>query len=294
MTDTTLGVPGDVEPDAGLLGPRSVTWQLHADPAMWLGGIRSLFLQALHPRAVAGIVQNSNFQEDPLGRLVRTANFVGLSTYGPRDQVLAAAAKIRGIHRSLRATDPRTGERFHIDDPELLLWVHCAETGSFLDVVRRAGYPLTDAQADRYLDEQRHTAALVGLQADEVPGSRAELAAYFDAMRPELARTNESDIIYRFLHWPPVPTVLRAGLPAYSTLVAHLAYSLLPNWARKLYGWPGYPGPAATVMLRTFRLGALGVPKTLLHWGNPQPHALHAVQRLGRTATPSVRRLPPA
>jgi uncharacterized protein (DUF2236 family) len=298
MSSSTFGVPAGATPDAtatpdpGLLGPNSVTWQLHADPAMWLGGISSLFLQALHPRAVAAIVQNSNFQQDPLGRLVRTANFVGVSTYGPRPQVLAAAEKVRRIHRSLRATDPRTGERFHVDDPELLLWVHCAEVWSFLSVVRRAGYPLTDAQADRYLDEQRQTATLVGLHADEVPGSRAEMTDYFDAIRPELARTDESDIIYRFLRRPPVPTVLWPGLPVYTTLIAHLAYSLLPGWATRLHGRPAYPAPAATVMLRTFRLGALSVP-TALRWGNPEPYALQAIKRLGRAATPSVRRLPP-
>ena len=91
--------------DRGLLGPDSVTWNMHADPAMWVAGITSLYLQALHPRAVAGVVQNSNFQQDPLGRLARTANFVGLSTYGPQDQVAEAAARVRTIHRSLRATD---------------------------------------------------------------------------------------------------------------------------------------------------------------------------------------------
>jgi uncharacterized protein (DUF2236 family) len=278
-------------PDPGMVGPDSVTWQLHADPAMWLAGISSLYLQALHPLAVAGVVQNSNFQEDPFGRLVRTANFVGLSTYGPRADVSDAAAGVRRIHRTLRGTDPRTGARFRIDEPELLLWVHCAETWSFLTVLRRAGFPLTDAQADRYLDEQRQTATLVGLRADEVPGSRATMTRYFADIRPELARTDESDIIYRFLHRPPVPVALRPGRPAYTTLIGHLAYSVLPGWARRLHGRAGYPDQVATLMLRTFRRAALGVP-TRLRWGKPEPYALDAIERLGRSATPSVRRLP--
>jgi uncharacterized protein (DUF2236 family) len=77
------------EADPGLVGPNSVTWQLHADPAMWLAGIASLFLQSLHPLAAAGVVQNSNFREDPLGRLMRTAKFVAMSTYAPLDEVHA-------------------------------------------------------------------------------------------------------------------------------------------------------------------------------------------------------------
>jgi len=281
----------DTVPDAGLVGPDSVTWQLHADPTMWVAGISSLFLQALHPRAVAGVVQNSNFQTDPLGRLVRTANFVGLSTYGTRPEVNERAAHVRAVHRSLRGTDPRTGNRFRVDEPDLLLWVHCAETWSFLQVLRRAGYPLTDRQADRYLDEQRTAATLVGLQADEVPGSRAAMREYFDAIRPELGRTAESDVIYRFLHAPPVPSALRPGIPVYSALIGHLAYSVLPNWAIRLHGRPGYPTPLATTMLRTFRLAGLTVP-TQIRWGKPEPYALRAIQRLGRSARPSIRRLP--
>lgn len=42
-------------PDPGLFGPRSVTWQMHGDPMMWIAGIRALYLQALHPRAVRGV-----------------------------------------------------------------------------------------------------------------------------------------------------------------------------------------------------------------------------------------------
>lgn len=281
----------DAPPDAGLAGPDSVTWQLHADPAMWVAGISSLYLQALHPRAVAGVVQNSNFQSDPLGRLVRTANFVSLSTYGTTAEITAAAAHVRRVHRGLRGTDPRTGRRFRIDEPDLLLWVHCAETWSFLQVLRRAGYPLTDRQADRYLDEQRRAATLVGLSADEVPGSRATMREYFAAIRPELRRTAESDVIYRFLHRPPITGPLRAGLPVYSALVGHLAYSVLPDWAIRRHGHPAYAGPAATALLRTLRAAALTVP-TRIRWGKPEPYALRAIARLGPAATPSVRRLP--
>ena len=277
--------------DRGLLGPDSVTWNMHADPSMWVAGITSLYLQSLHPRAVAGVVQNSNFQQDPLGRLARTANFVGLSTYGPKDQVAEAAAKVRTIHRSLRATDQRTGQQFRIDDPELLRWVHCAEVSSFLAVVRMGGYPLTDGQADRYLDEQRQTATLVGLHAEDIPGSQAQMRAYFADMRPELARTPDSDIVYHFLHRPPLTFPLVLGRPVYTTLVGHLAYSLLPSWGIALHGRDPYPRDGAIALLRTLRSAAFGVPKWL-RWGKPEPYAIQAIARLGKWASPSVRRLP--
>ncbi|WNV91119.1 oxygenase MpaB family protein [Umezawaea sp. Da 62-37] len=271
--------------------PNSVTWQLHADPAMWVAGIASLYLQALHPRAAAGVVQNSNFQRDPLGRLSRTATFVGVSTYGTAEEVEAAASKVRAVHRSLRGTDPESGASFRIDDPELLRWVHCAEVHSFLTVVRRAGYRLTDAQADRYLDEQRQPATLVGLHADEVPGSVAEMAAYLREARPGLRGSADADVVYRFLHRPPVRGALRWGLGVYERVLGHLAYSVLPDWAIGVYGHRPYPPAVATAMLRTLRGAALLVPG-LVRWRVPTGHVNRAVRRIGWSAYPRRALLP--
>ncbi|WP_158846990.1 oxygenase MpaB family protein [Saccharothrix deserti] len=277
--------------DVGLLGPGTVTWQLHADPAMWVAGIASLYLQALHPRAVAAVVQNSNFQEDPLGRLLRTANFVGTVSYGSTEEVEHAAARVRRVHRTLRGKDA-TGKTFRIDDPELLLWVHCAEVHCFLTVLRRAGYRLTDAQADRYYDEQRRTAALVGLNEDEVPGSTRGMADYFAATLPELKRTADSEVVYRFLHRPPVDGVLRLGLDAYEPLLGHLAYSVQPQWAIALHGHRPYPEPAATALLRAVRTAALLVPAPI-RWGVvPDGHVNKAIRRLGLRVAPRRSLLP--
>ena len=173
--------------DPGLFTPQSVTWQMHGDPMMWVAGVRALYLQALHPRAVRGVMQNSDFRRDAWGRLMRTANFVGTTTYGTTEAAEKAGARVRKIHTLLQATDPDTGERYRIDEPELLLWVHCAEIDSYLHVARRSGYPLTDAAADRYLAEHRFSARLVGLDPDAVPADRAAMAAYFEKTRPELA-----------------------------------------------------------------------------------------------------------
>ena len=271
--------------------PNSVTWQLHADPAMWIAGISSLYLQALHPRAAAGVVQNSNFQEDPLGRLSRTANFVGVSTYGTAEEVEAAAAKVRSVHRSLRGKDLETGAVFRVDDPELLRWVHCAEVYSFLTVVRRAGYRLTEAQADLYLAEQRQSATLVGLHADEVPGSVSDLAEYLREIQPELRRSADAEVVYRFLHRPPVRGALRWGLSLYEPVLGHLAYSLLPDWAVRCYGHRPYSAAKATALLRTVRGAAKAVPG-LVRWRVPTGQVNRAIYRLGWSAYPRRALLP--
>lgn len=95
--------------DPGLFRPESVTWQMHGDPMMWVAGIRALYLQALHPRAVRGVLQNSDFRKDAWGRLMRTANFVGTTTYGTTEAAERAGARVRKIHSMLSASDPDTG-----------------------------------------------------------------------------------------------------------------------------------------------------------------------------------------
>lgn len=277
--------------DTGFLTPDAVSWYVHADPAMWIAGVRSLYLQALHPRAVAAVVQNSEFRTDPLGRLSRTGYYVAITTYGTVEQVRRASARVRGVHRRLRATDPDTGEEFRLDEPELLRWIHCAEVASFLDVVRLAGLSMSNAQADRYFDEQRATAALVGLDPMTVPGSLHAMADYFAAMRPELRAGEDAEIVYRFLQRPPLQAPLRYGLPIYGPLIGQLAYSLLPAWAIRAYGHRAYPWSVACAMLRAARSAAIRAPRrtSFIGWG---PQVWDAIDRLGPQARPSPARLP--
>ncbi|NRQ39647.1 DUF2236 domain-containing protein [Nonomuraea sp. NN258] len=244
--------------------PQSATWQVHLDRAMWVGGVRGLMLQALHPLAMRGVWQNSNFQEDPFGRLRRTADFVGRVTFGTPAEADEIGRRVRGIHRRLRIDDPDTGRTHRVDDPELLLWVHCAEVSSYLEVARRGGLGLTERQADRYLYEQRKSATYVGLHLEDVPGSCAEMDAYFKQARSALRVTPESAATVRFLLWPRLPQELRLlspGKPAYFPFGA-LCYYTLPDWARRMYGvLPEVPRATVTAGLRAFRLAMNSLPE---------------------------------
>ena len=124
--------------DVGLFGPDSVTWKLHAEPILFLGGIRALYLQALHPRAVAAIAQNSGYRADPIGRLLRTATYVTTVIYGTTEEAERAGSRLRRLHSRLSAVDPRTHEAFRIDEPDLLRWVHVAEIESRRERTRLA------------------------------------------------------------------------------------------------------------------------------------------------------------
>ncbi|MCT9932577.1 DUF2236 domain-containing protein [Planotetraspora sp. A-T 1434] len=246
--------------------PHSATWLVHVDRSMWVGGVRGLMLQALHPLAMRGVWQNSNFQEDPFGRLRRTADFVGRVTYGSPEEAEEIGRRVRGIHRSLRIHDPDTGKTHRVDDPELLLWVHCAEVASYLETARRAGVRVTDRLADQYLWEQRRSATYVGLHLEDVPGSVSEMEHYFEEMRPKLRVIPESAATIRFLLWPRVPQDLRfltPAKPAYFPFGA-LCYYTLPGWARELYGvLPEVPQTTVTAALRAFRLAMNSVPESV-------------------------------
>ena len=250
--------------DLGLFGRGSVTWKLHDEPILWLAGLRSLYLQALHPRAMAGVAQNSDFREDPWRRLIRTSNYIGAVVFGTTAQARAAGARVRALHARLRAVDPRTGEFFRIDEPDLLRWVHVSEVESFLTTAVRAGVALTPAEIDRYYAEQLQAAALVGLDPATVPDSAAAVAGYYERMRPELAITRDSADAFVFLSAPPMP--YRLGLTpvrlAY-TGIAALAVGLLPAWARRMYGLPGLPTTdlSAGLSVRALRALIAAVPR---------------------------------
>ncbi len=240
-----------------------MTWKVHAEPILAVAGLRALFLQSLHPRALAGVVQNSDYRTRPWHRLETTIAYVATVVYGTTAQAQVAGDRVRAVHSRLRGTDPRTGERFRLDEPELLRWVHVTEVESFLDVARRSGVQLTDAQADGYYREQRRAAALVGLPPETVPGSVAEVAAYYDDVQPALAMTREAADTLLFLAVPPMPFGLGfTPLRALYGGIAALAMGMLPVWARRRYGLPGLPvaDPVASLAARALRLGISPLP----------------------------------
>ena len=266
--------------DPGLYGPDSVTWRVHADPSMALAGLRALLLQAVHPMAMAGVAQHSDFRADPWGRLFRTAEYVGVTTYGTTREAERAAARGRGIHRKLGGIEPESGRPYRVDDPHLLLWVHCCEAESFLTTAVRCGLRLSRAEQDAYYAEQLTNARLIGLSA--APDSVAAMADYFRELQPELRVTAEARAAARFVLFPPMPTKVALGTPARPAwaALAGAGFAMLPRWARRLYRLPGLPttdlgASAAGLALRT---GLLAVPEGLRHG----PHLKDARARLGR------------
>ncbi|WBB77627.1 oxygenase MpaB family protein [Micromonospora sp. WMMD882] len=285
--------------DLGLFGPGSVTWRVHEEPVLLVAGLRALYLQALHPRAMAGVAQNSNYRHDAWGRLLRTATYVATTVYGTSAEAEQAGSRLRALHARLSAVDPASGERFRVDEPDLLRWVHVTEVESFVSTARRAGLGLTADEVDGYYTEQRRAAALVGLDPATVPGTAAEIDAYYRRIRPELRMTREAAETAVFLTAPPLPWKLSLparlgvtlGPPRWAYLgIAGTALGLLPPWAQRLYGGLGLPTTAlsAQVGVRALRLALATVPRRYLE--GPIIHAAKARAARHAAAQPT----PPA
>ncbi len=218
----------------GLFGPKAVAWQVHGDvTSMMVGGIAGLLLQMLHPVVLAGVWDHSNFRSDMHGRLRRTARFIAMTTYGSKEDALAAIARVRGIHDRVTGTLP-DGTFYTAADPALLAWVHATETTCFLDAwIRYADPGMPKARQDKYFQEMAVIG--LGLGAAPMPRSRAEATALIQATRPLLrcdARTRE---IARLVLTQRARNPLAEPM---QRLTMQAAIDLLPNWARQLHGLP--------------------------------------------------------
>ena len=208
--------------------PRDPVWRVHADAAMFPGGVAALLLQSLHPSAMAGVAGHSGYRGDPWGRLQRTSHFLATTTFGTVEDATAAIDRVKAIHERVRGRDDR-GVPYRASDPDLLRWVHVAEARSFLGAYQRyATHPLTDAEADRYVEQAAVVARLLG--ATEVPTSVADLESALEHYRPVLRATEAARDAARFLLLdPPLSWTAR---PGYGLLAAG-GVALLPEWARR-------------------------------------------------------------
>jgi uncharacterized protein (DUF2236 family) len=235
FNDRARGETPVVRHEDGLFGPASVVWRVHGDvTTMMVGGVAALLLQMLHPAVLAGVWDHSNFREDMLGRLRRTARFIALTSYGGREEAKAAIARVRQVHAHVRGTLP-DGTAYAADDPRLLAWVHVAEATSFLDAWIRYGEPAMSAvDQDRYFAEFAIVAEALG--ADPVPRSRAEADALIAAMRGALSVTARTREVARIVLEQRAERLSAAPVQA---VTFQAALDLLPDWARQMHGLPG-------------------------------------------------------
>lgn len=235
--------------------PDSAICRVHGDSSMFVGGLRALLLQSLHPLAMAGVAEHSDYRADPWGRLQRTADFLAATTYGPASEAERAVARVRAVHQRVVGVAP-DGRPYAANDPHLLRWVHLAEIDSFLAAHDRYGAdPLSPAERDAYVRDAAVVARALGVPAP--PESVRALRDQLRAFRPELDGTPAARDAARYLLVrPPMP---HAARPLYGVLAA-AAVASLPRWARLPLRLPYLPvaeavavRPAGDALTRTLR-----------------------------------------
>jgi len=259
--------------DPGLFGPQSVIWRVHSDfTSMLCGGVSALLLQMLHPLALAGVWDHSNFRDDMLGRLRRTSQFVSVTTFGPTAEAERLIAKVKAIHLKVNGISS-DGRPYAASDPDLLTWVHVVESSCFLASHLRYRNPhLPRDQQDRYYGETARVAAALG--ARDIPTTCVAVEDYLQRMRPQLVCDERTREVARILLAAPAPSTLARPFGA---LVMQAGIDLLPDWAQRQFGFE--PG---VLRQRLVRVGTAGVGKVLrssMRNGSYQ----RALRRIGRS-----------
>jgi uncharacterized protein (DUF2236 family) len=235
---------------------------VHSDTSMFIGGVRAILLQSLHPVAMSGVAQHSDYRNDPWGRLQRTADFMAATTFGPANESQRAVDLVHRVHKHVTGTTA-DGIAYEANDPHLLAWVHAAEVDSFLVAHDRYGaQKLTAEQRDGYVEDMAVIAEALG--AERPPHNVAELKATLQRFQPELRTIPEARAAARFLLLPPLSP---AALPVYSTITA-AAVSLLPWWARLSLRLPLTP-IADAVLVRPASQAVVSVIRWALTPGSP-------------------------
>ena len=230
-----LLAPTDADP--GLFGPGSATWQVHADAAMLIGGVRALLLQTMHPLAMAGIADHSAYRTDPMGRLWRTSDYVGTTSFATTAEAEQAVAMVKRVHGRVQGTAP-DGRAYNANDPHLMAWVHHSLTESFLVAYQRYGAnALSATMADRYVAEQSMLAEMLGATSPGPARSVAELRSWMGGIRPELRAGRQARDAVRFLLAPPLPLISRGPY----AVIAAAAVGLLPGWVNRSLRIPVIP-----------------------------------------------------
>lgn len=224
--------------DDGLFGPESVSWRAFSGASSAVAGAAAVMMQMLHPRVVRMIDQASSVREAPEDRARLTAEYINTIIYGDTETAERAGEILRGIHSRKQAVDPITGETYTPNEPDLLMWVHCTLVWAILAGCQRWGPALTTPERDRFVDEQRTAARLVGIDPELAPKSVAELDAYMTRMLPHLAYVTDTRFMREMMVPPKLPFT-PAGLV--QLVLTRAAADLLPPPLQDLYGfrWTG-------------------------------------------------------
>jgi uncharacterized protein (DUF2236 family) len=232
----------------GIFTDRSVIRRVAAEPPVSLGAGTALLLQIAHPKVAQGVADHSDFESNPIPRLLGTLDYLGMVTFGTKEEAHRVAWNVMRVH------DRVNGQGYSAHDPELQCWVNATLFHTARDMYERTLGPMPPGEAERYYEEFCSIAMLLGCPREALP---ADVTA-FDSYWAGMIRTLRVDDVARrlavpILH-PPIVPWLTWPL---AVILRLLAVGLLPEPIRAGYGLPWTP--AHRRMLRLLLL-AIKVP----------------------------------
>lgn len=266
----------DTDPDPGIMGPDSITWRIHHEQWLILGGARAFLMQAAHPKVAQGALDHSAYAEDPFGRVYRTVMAMSVFLTGTTHEVNTMARHINRLHATVTGTIRQAsagrhpvGEPYTGMDPDGLLWVQVVFVDSMLTAYQTFVGPLSEAEREQYWQESLRYARRLGLTDSTLPASYAAMQAYLreaiasgDVAVSDGARTVAQTVLYPPLPWyrqrlwglvrlvtsGQLPPEIRRGYGLRWTWAHQLAFRLTAGTLRLLrWLFPGSLGRAILV-----------------------------------------------
>ncbi|MCB9588020.1 MAG: DUF2236 domain-containing protein [Polyangiaceae bacterium] len=267
--------------DPGLIGPGSISWEIHGDLAsLLIGGPAAILMEVLHPSVMAGVFTQSSYRTDPFRRARNTLGYVLRTTFCSTRAATRVIEQVKGVHARIKGTRA-DGVEYHALDPELIGWVHTAIPWAVMRAFETYNRPLSRAEKDRYLREQAPIGRMGG--ADYVPESVSELEDYLLQMRPKLAMTQQFQEFLDFLSGQTDDFPQSARERRERWVGVHASMALLPEWAQRLTG---------TYQSKALREGLLfpadRLKARLVRWSYPElPCKTMALERARAAPTPN-------
>jgi len=259
----------DIELDAPLFAPDSLSWRLHRESALLLGGGRALLMQVAHPLVAEGVARFSNFRKDPLARLWRTLELTLTISFASAAEAIAAVRTIERAHKRVHGElEQRVGPfpagiHYDASDPDLMFWVHATLVDSAIVVYDRFVAPLGRTERRAYYEESKITARVMGIPESHLPPTYAGFQRYLRTMLRDHTLTVGSagrEVAHAVLYPERPPGLSQLLLPA-----RLLTCDLLPAELRRQFQLPSVPlvAGAATLLATASRALLPWIPQRL-------------------------------
>jgi uncharacterized protein (DUF2236 family) len=190
------------------LGPDSLLWRYAGDTRIAFMGATIGLLQLMHPAVGAGVMQHSDFFNDPYDRVARSLPAILGAVYDGGDTT-ETGRWVRDQHRTIAGTDDE-GRRYHALDPETYWWAHATFQFMAEQVVDRYDdRRLTPAEREQLHREGITWYRAYGVSERPVPPTRDAFQQKWDRICAEELEMNRAvEFVLRLLDRP-----LRLELP---------------------------------------------------------------------------------